>query len=228
MQNRNNEMNIEEKIAEINKKENFTTSDLEVITAILRERCPWDREQTHESSRQCFIEEVYEACEAIDKKDPENLCEELGDVLLQVLFHAKMSQEEGQFDYSDVVNGICRKLIVRHPHVFGDTAAETTAQVLSNWDKIKADTKGQKDPADTVRDVPLALPALMRAQKIAKRAAKAGFYELPELPKDKDINAVKCEIGEKLFELCALAQKLDVSAEEALCEKSENFLHEIH
>lgn len=221
-------MNIDEKIAEINNKESFTTEDLETITAILRERCPWDREQTHESSRICFIEEVYEACDAIDKKDPENLCEELGDVLLQVLFHAKMSQEDGQFDYSDVVNGICRKLIVRHPHVFGDTAAETTAQVLSNWDKIKADTKGQKDPVDTVRDVPKALPALMRAQKIAKRASKAGLYNLPETNKAGDAEELKRWIGEELFELCALAQRLDISAEEALCEKSNSFLLEIH
>lgn len=221
-------MNIDEKIAEINNKDSFTTDDLETITAILRERCPWDREQTHESSRICFIEEVYEACDAIDKKDPENLCEELGDVLLQVLFHARMSQEDGQFDYGDVVNGICRKLIVRHPHVFGDTAAETTAQVLSNWDKIKADTKGQKDPVDTVRDVPTALPALMRAQKIAKRAAKAGLYELPDVEPDADKENLKRKIGEELFKICALAQALDVSAEEALCEKSNSFLRNIH
>ena len=220
-------MNIDAQIEIINNKEDFTTADLDMITAILRERCPWDREQTHESSRQCFIEEVYEACDAIDKKDPENLCEELGDVLLQVLFHAKMSEEDGQFNYADVVNGICRKLIVRHPHVFGDVKAKTTEQVLSNWDKIKADTKGQKDPADTVRDVPNALPALMRAQKIAKRAAKAGICELPEVP-GGDREAQKREIGEKLFELCALAQSLDISAEEALCEKSNRFLNEIH
>lgn len=221
-------MNIDEKIAEINKKESFDTADLELITVILRDRCPWDREQTHESSRQCFIEEVYEACDAIDKKDPENLCEELGDVLLQVLFHAVMSQEDGQFNYSDVVNGICRKLIVRHPHVFGDVAAETTAQVLSNWDKIKADTKGQKDPADTVRDVPLALPALMRAQKIAKRASKAGLYTLPETAPETDLEAKKREIASKLFELCAEAQSLDVSAEEILAEENERFLQNIH
>lgn len=221
-------MNIDEKIREINEKKSFDTADLELITAILRDRCPWDREQTHESSRQCFIEEVYEACDAIDKKDPENLCEELGDVLLQVLFHARMSQEDGQFDYSDVVNGICRKLIVRHPHVFGDTAAETTAQVLSNWDKIKADTKGQKNPADTVRDVPLALPALMRAQKIAKRAAKAGMYNLPESAQNKEKDELKREIAAKLFELCALAQSLDVSAEELLAEENERFLQKIH
>lgn len=221
-------MNIDEKIKEINAKQSFDTADLEIITVILRDRCPWDREQTHESSRQCFIEEVYEACDAIDKKDPENLCEELGDVLLQVLFHARMSQEDGQFDYSDVVNGICRKLIVRHPHVFGDVAAETTAQVLSNWDKIKADTKGQKDPADTVRDVPLALPALMRAQKIAKRASKAGMYKLPEVSDNTDKEAKKREIASKLFELCALAQSLDVSAEELLAEENERFLKDIH
>ena len=221
-------MNIDEKIKEINAKQSFDTADLELITVILRDRCPWDREQTHESSRQCFIEEVYEACDAIDKKDPENLCEELGDVLLQVLFHARMSEEDGQFNYADVVNGICRKLIVRHPHVFGDVAAETTAQVLSNWDKIKADTKGQKDPADTVRDVPLALPALMRAQKIAKRASKAGMYNLPELPDNIDKEAKKREISVKLFELCAIAQSLDVSAEELLAEENERFLNDIH
>ena len=221
-------MNIDEKIKEINAKQSFDTDDLELITEILRDRCPWDREQTHESSRQCFIEEVYEACDAIDKKDPENLCEELGDVLLQVLFHARMEEEEGRFNYGDVGNGICRKLIVRHPHVFGDVAADTPAQVLSNWDKIKADTKGQKDPADTVRDVPLALPALMRAQKIAKRASKAGMYKLPEFDENVDKEAKKREIAAKLFELCALAQSLDVSAEELLAAENERFLTDIH
>lgn len=99
--------------------------------------CPWDREQTHKSIRNGFIEEVYEAADAIDNNDNENLCEELGDVLLQVVFHSQIAREENSFTVDDVIDGICNKLIYRHPHVFGDTVAETSQEVLENWDKLK-------------------------------------------------------------------------------------------
>ena len=120
--------------------ERMTAADLRMITALLRspDGCPWDREQTHESVRENFIEETYEVVEAIDNRDPVLLCEELGDVLLQVMFHARMEEERGSFTFDDVCNGICRKLILRHPHVFGDTEVSGTAQVLDNWDAIKA------------------------------------------------------------------------------------------
>ena len=215
-----------ELIEYINSKTGFTTDDLLVITTLLRHKCPWDAEQTHESVRTCFIEEVYEACDAIDRGDPENLCEELGDVLFQVLFHAEMAKEEKSFDYSDVINGVCRKLIVRHPHVFGDVSAETSAQVLNNWDKIKAKTKGQSASA-TVADVPRALPALMRAQKLAKRAAKAGLYEHSKALSGMDPEDAERVLGARLFDLCSAAEAAGINAEEALTDKNDAFLSEI-
>lgn len=192
--------------------------DLCEIMKYLRVGCPWDKEQTHESIRTCFIEEVYEVCDAIDKKDPELMCEELGDVLLQVVFHAQMAEEDGEFTLGDAVDGICRKLIIRHPHVFGDVKADTSGEVLYNWDKIKADTKGQKTVADTVRDVPKALPGLMRAQKTAKRAAKGDSYTLEDRELDFD------SLGEELFKLCSAAQRAGIDAEEALTRYCDRFI----
>ena len=214
-------------IAEINSKSEYSADDLVKITTLLRHKCPWDAEQTHESVRQCFIEEVYEACDAIDKKDAENLCEELGDVYFQVLFHAEMAKEEGAFTLGDVINGVCRKLIVRHPHVFGDGAAKTSAEVLNNWDKIKAKTKGQTEKTDPVKDVPRALPALMRAQKLAKRASKAGLYDKSDELCGVGQTEAKRLLGEQLFRLCGAAEAAGISAEEALMEQNERFLSEI-
>ena len=221
-------MTDEKLIEEINSKNEYSAEDLVKITTLLRHKCPWDAEQTHESVRKCFIEEVYEACDAIDNKDPENLCEELGDVLFQVLFHAELAKEEGLFTLDDVINGVSRKLIVRHPHVFGDAAASTSAEVLNNWDKIKAKTKGQKTGAETVRDVPHALPALMRAQKTAKRAAKAGLYEHTDDLGELSGEEAKKELGSRLFRLCSAAEKAGIDAEEALIEETERFLSDIH
>ncbi len=220
-------MNDEKLIDEINAKNEYSADDLVKITTLLRHRCPWDAEQTHESVRQCFIEEVYEAIDAINRKDPDNLCEELGDVFFQVLFHAEMAKEEGAFTLDDVINGVCRKLIVRHPHVFGDAAVSNSAEVLKNWDKIKQKTKGQKDPAEAVKDVPRALPALMRAQKIAKRAAKAGLYTQSDELCGMNPEEAEKALGERLFSLCGAAEKAGISAEEALTGKSDRFLSEI-
>ena len=152
-------------------------SSLVRIMALLRaeDGCPWDREQTHESIRANMIEETYEVVEAIDRKDSAMLCEELGDVLLQVVFHAQMEEEENGFDFDDVCDGICQKLILRHPHIFGDVVAKTSEQVLKNWDEIKKKEKGQNTASDTLRSVPAVLPALMRAEKVQHRAAKTGF-----------------------------------------------------
>lgn len=136
---------------------------------------PWDREQDHHSIRRNFIEETYEVCEAIDNDDPVLLQEELGDVLLQVAFHARMEEEAGRFDFGDVCDGICKKLIVRHPHVFGETKVADSGEVLVNWDRIKERTKGQKTATETLRSVSAALPALMRSEKVQHRAAKVGF-----------------------------------------------------
>jgi len=211
-----------DKAREYLNKERYTVDDLLEIMKFLRIGCPWDREQTHETIRQCFIEEVYEVCDAIDKKDPELMCEELGDVLLQVVFHAQMAEEKGEFTFSDSVDGICRKLVLRHPHVFGETEADTVGKVLNNWDKIKQDSKGQKTVKDTLVDVPLALPALMRAQKIAKRASKGSCYELEKCEKPMD----KRMLGEELFKLCSKAQSLGFDAEEALYEYCSSFIED--
>lgn len=158
-------------------KENYNFNDLVEIVKILRapDGCPWDREQTHKSIRSNFIEETYEAVEAIDTDDLDLLKEELGDVLLQVALHAEIESEQGTFDINDVCDGICKKLIIRHPHVFGDVNADTTEQVLKNWDAIKMKTKSQKTQTQAILSVSKALPSLMRSTKIQQKAAKVGF-----------------------------------------------------
>ena len=137
--------------------------------------CPWDREQTHSSIRRNFLEETYEVLDAIDHDDASGMCEELGDVLMQVAFHAQIEAERGRFTMANVVDGVARKLVYRHPHVFGDVQADTSQQVLANWDVLKRREKGQRSTADAVEAVPHTLPALWRAEKIQSKTAKAGF-----------------------------------------------------
>lgn len=148
-------------------KDKYSFDDLVEIVKILRAPggCPWDREQTHRSIRSNFIEETYEAVEAIDNDNKTLLKEELGDVLLQVALHCEMEREEQCFDIGDVCDGICRKLIVRHPHVFGDRSADDAVQALSHWDDIKMKTKSQLTYTESMRSVSRALPALMRSEK---------------------------------------------------------------
>ena len=159
------------------KKDKYTVDDLVEIMSLLRSEngCPWDREQTHASIRKNFIEETYEAVEAIDEDNPDKLKEELGDVLLQVVFHAQMEKEKGNFDFNDVCDGICKKLIVRHPHVFGNEKADSAEKVLDRWEEIKNETKEQTGGA-TLDAVPKQLPALMRCAKLQHRAEKAGGF----------------------------------------------------
>ncbi|MBO4584061.1 MAG: nucleoside triphosphate pyrophosphohydrolase [Clostridia bacterium] len=211
-------------------KDKYAFQDLVDIMALLRSPggCPWDREQTHESIRKNFIEETYEACEAIDNHDTANLREELGDVLLQVLFHAQMEKEEGRFDIGDVIDEVCKKLVVRHPHIFGDVTAETADKVLENWEDIKIRTKGQTEGKKRLEDVPKSLPALMRGYKVVKRAEKAGadFGSPEEVAEDaeKQIDAlVASENGKKeeimgkiLINLVILAKKFEIEPEECL------------
>ena len=138
--------------------------------------CPWDAEQTHSSIRRNFLEETYEVLDAIDRDDPHAMCEELGDVLMQVAFHAQIESEAGRFTMDDVVDGVAKKLVYRHPHVFGGTMeADTSEQVLVNWEALKRKEKGQRSTADAVESVPHTLPALWRAEKIQSKTAKAGF-----------------------------------------------------
>lgn len=222
-------------------KEAYTISDLLEIMRILRapDGCPWDKVQTHESIRQNFIEETYEVVEAIDKADYALMREELGDVLMQVIFHSIMEEETGRFTFDDVCDETCKKLIIRHPHVFGNVNAETPDEVLRNWDAIKMQTKSQKKFADSVDDVAKSLPALMRAQKVQKRSAKSGMdfkdaedaaakipEELGELKEaisagNKDKLAE--ELGDLLFSVVNVARFVGVDAEEALTGATDKF-----
>ena len=166
-----------EKIEYLLSKDNYSFDDLVLIVTILRSEggCPWDMEQTHKSLRRDFIEETYEVIEAIDTDNPALLREELGDVMLQVVFHADIEREEGRFDISGVASDICAKLIHRHPHVFGEVKVSDADEVLRNWDKIKGVEKQRVTHTDKLRSIPPMLPALMRASKIAGKAFKDGY-----------------------------------------------------
>ena len=224
-------------------KPKYGFEDLLQIMKMLRAPggCPWDREQTHKSIRQNFIEETYEVIEAIDTEDRELLKEELGDVLLQVVFHSEMESEVGSFDINDVCDGICKKLIVRHPHIFADVKADTTDEVLSNWDKIKMQTKSQKTQSDAMDSVSKSLPSLMRSEKLQKKAAKVGFdwpdvsgalqkveeetQELKKAIEDGDKKGMEEELGDLLFSVVNVSRFLKVDSEEALyhaCDKFTN------
>lgn len=223
-------------------KEKYDINDLLEIMRILRSEngCPWDREQDHKSIRKDFLEETYEVVEAIDTEDSELLLEELGDVLLQVVFHSRIEEEKGGFDFGDVADGICQKLIVRHPHVFGDVTAETSGEVLKNWNNIKQQTKGQETYSETLESVCTALPALMRAQKVGQRAKRAGMdfkdvsqviecleseiAELKEAIAENDSGNIGEEMGDVLFSCVNLARHLDCDAEESLTRSTDKFM----
>ena len=224
------------------KKESYRISDLIRIMELLRSEggCPWDREQDHHSIRMNFLEETYEVMDAIDRENPEMLREDLGDVLLQVVFHCRMEQEAGRFDFDDVCDEICKKLIVRHPHIFGGITVSGTGEVLSNWDKIKAETKGQKTITERLRSVPAVFPALMRSQKVQHRAAKAGFdypdgewamrgleselRELQEAIAQGDQAQIDEELGDLLFSAVNVARFVHTDPEDALAKSCEKFI----
>ena len=225
-------------MVDFQKKERYDFRDLEQVMALLRAPggCPWDREQTHQSIRRNMLEEAYEVVEAIDEQSPEHLQEELGDVLLQVVFHACMAQEKGWFNLDDVVNGVCQKLVFRHPHVFGDVVADDTAKALNAWDDQKKEEKGQKTAGDTLDSVARSLPALMRAEKIQDKARKAGFdwnetgcaveklsEEVEELKQAiREQSNTEEELGDVLFAAAKVGRFLGHDSEEALhgtCEK---------
>lgn len=223
-------------------KEQYNVNDLLKIMKLLRSEngCPWDREQTHQSIRKNLIEETYEAVEAIDCEDTELLKEELGDVLLQVVFHTQMEIEQGHFDFDDVADGVCKKLILRHPHIFSTVVANTADEVLANWDRIKKQEKGQETATDTLCSVSTALPALMRAQKVQQRAARAGFdydnltqamadldsevVELKEALASNTLEAVKEELGDLIFAAVNVARFSQFDTEEALTVSTEKFI----
>ena len=221
-------------------KDRYNIQDLVNVMALLRtpEGCPWDREQTHESIRRNMLEEAYEVVEAIDEKNPEHLKEELGDVLLQVVFHACMAQEKGWFDFSDVVHGVCHKLVYRHPHVFGSIQADDTEGALDAWEAQKQEEKGQKSAGDTLDAVARSLPALIRAEKIQGKARKAGFdwdetdraveklsEEVEELKQAirEDSNTQE-ELGDVLFAAAKVGRFLEIDSEQALHNTCEKFI----
>lgn len=230
-------------MVDFQQKSNYSIDDLIEIVKLLRGEggCPWDREQTHESIKADFIEETCEAIEAIDLKDTELLREELGDVLLQVVFHCRLEEEVGSFRFEDICDGICKKLIVRHPHVFGSVQADNTDQVLKNWDAIKMQTNGQESYTDTLTSVAKSLPALMRAQKVGKRAMRAGMdfrtaqdaidcianekAELDAAVANGDKKNIEEELGDLLFSCVNAARHLGVDAELALKASTEKFIN---
>ena len=222
---------------ELKNKEKFCFDDLVEIMKILRspDGCPWDREQTHKSILHNLIEETYEAIEAIATDDDELLCEELGDVLLQVVFHSRMAEDENSFDINDVLDGLCKKLIIRHPHVFGDVVADTVGEVLVNWDAIKQKQKKRKTTTEAMEGISRALPSLMRAAKIGEKARKVGFdFPNAESAAEKvkeelhevltaDESTVEEEIGDLLFAAVNLARIYGVEPEGALTKASDKF-----
>lgn len=223
-------------------KDAYKIEDLRRIMELLRGEngCPWDREQNHKSIRVNLLEEAYEAADAIDRGSNADLCEELGDVLLQVVFHARMAEEEGSFTLDDVADGICKKLILRHPHIFGDVTVSGSTEVLDNWDRIKRVEKQQETALATLESVPKAFPALMRAQKVGKRASKAGFdWDAADGAFDKiaeetdelrvamasgEREKMAEELGDLLFSVVNVARFLKVDAEDALQSATDKFI----
>ena len=222
------------------KKESYDVSDLEQIVAILRGPggCPWDAEQTHESVRREFLEETYEVVEAIDEGNSDHLKEELGDVLLQVVFHAQMEKEAGRFDLHDAADGICKKLIYRHPHVFAQVEVSGTGEVLENWDQLKRVEKHQQTHTDALNSVARSLPSLWRAEKVQKKARKAGFdwddasgpmeklqEELEELKTAvAEGSNIEEELGDLLFAAVNLSRFVGVDCEQALTAATDKFI----
>ncbi len=210
----------------------YTFEDLVKVMERLRRECPWDREQTHESLKKYLIEEAYEVLDAIDSKDDEKLKEELGDLLLQPVFHSQIAKERGAFDIGDVIDTLVRKLIERHPHVFGDAKPE---DVLKNWEKKKMEKR-----ESILEGIPKHLPALMRSQKLQDKASQVGFdftdisqvfekiqeeiEELKESLRDNDKENIKHEIGDILTAVVELARFVGVDAESALQEANDRFI----
>lgn len=214
----------------------YTVQDLPEIVRILRGPggCPWDQAQTHESIRRDFLEEVYEVMEAIERKDPAALKEELGDVMLQVAFHTVLEDETGGLTLDEVADGVCKKLIYRHPHVFGEVTVSGTEEVLSNWEQLKRAEKDQKSTTDALEAVARTLPALWRAEKVQKKAQKAGYCppdpqkeltdRLDTLRAGIQTGDMERAVGELLFAAVELARQHKVDPEVALNKATEVFI----
>ncbi|MCI8525702.1 MAG: nucleoside triphosphate pyrophosphohydrolase [Oscillospiraceae bacterium] len=220
-------------------KDRYGYEDMVRLIHLLRspDGCPWDQAQTHASIRRNFLEETYEVLEAIDEDDPAHLCEELGDVLTQVVFHGDMEQDAGRFTLEDVYDGVCKKMIRRHPHIFGQAQASGAEDVLVSWDAIKREEKGQDTFTDTLTAVPRNLPANWRAEKLIKKASRAGFAwsgpeeaieklseEVSELRQAAGAADAREELGDTLFAAVGAACALGADPEEVLHEACEKFI----
>jgi len=223
-------------------KKKYTVDDLMDILAKLRGEggCPWDKVQTHDSIKNNMIEEAYEAVDALEKGDDAMFANELGDVLLQVAFHAQIARERGAFDFGDVVGEICRKMIDRHTHVFGSDKADDDTQALDTWEKNKKKEKGLYTQTELMRDVIPMLPSLIRAEKVQKKAANVGFDwaevggavsksyeevgELEQAIANGDQANMEEEIGDLLFSVVNVARFCKVNAEEALRHATDKFI----
>lgn len=227
-------------MVDFQQKDKYEFEDLLRIMEILRapDGCMWDREQDHQSIRRNFIEETYEVCEAIDEQDAEHLKEELGDVLLQVVFHTQMEKEKGVFDIGDVADGVCKKLIFRHPHIFGSVEVGSSEEILRNWDALKRVEKHQETDTAALDSVARSLPGLIRAEKLQKKAAKVGFdwenvqgaldkvaEETAELQQAMNGSGdVEEELGDLLFAMVNVARHLKVDPERALEKTCDKFI----
>jgi len=223
----------EKSVNDLMHEEKHDFASLVDIMKILRSEngCPWDREQDHKSIRANFIEETYEVVEAIDNQDSALLREELGDVLLQVIFHARISEEDGEFSINVVIHDICAKLIHRHPHIFGNVQADTSDVVLENWEKIKKEEKQRVGLSGTLQSIPPSLPALMRAQKVVKKCAKenlspcskdalnhlkASAVHLASEGTSENKDTLRKDLREILVSASVVAQANELDAEEIL------------
>lgn len=225
-----------EQIKAFGKKEKYTLSDIRELVAILRsdDGCAWDREQTHQSVRNAMIEETYEFIEGLDKNDQTLMREELGDVLFQVFFHARIAEEDKEFDIDDIADEICKKMVLRHPHVFGDVTVKDSGEVLKNWETIKKAEKSRDTLEKQLESVSKALPSLIRAEKLLSRCKKEGIFverdpeklirniseKAASLTPDADSRA----IGELLFAVTNLSYALKINSEQALYETNDNFI----
>ena len=213
------------------------------ILRVLRKECPWDRKQTHDSLTGCMLEEAYEAVDAINEENYDNLKEELGDVLLQTIFHSLLAEEESRFDMTAVINADCEKMIRRHPHVFSDTEAKSIDNVLEKWENIKRQESDWNSQSERHRDVPKALPALIRSRKVQERASEIGFdwddisgiflkireetQELREAYEDQGREGIVEELGDLLFSIVNISRFLGIDAEESLTHATDKFIRRV-
>jgi tetrapyrrole methylase family protein/MazG family protein len=211
------------------------------IVATLRgpDGCPWDKKQDHTSIGACMLEELHELFEAVEQNDAKNMCEELGDLLLHILFHAQIAKENGRFTIDEVAASINEKLIRRHPHVFGDTKVSSTQEVLHNWETIKNGEKGKESRTSALDGVPRTLPALLKAEKLQKKAARVGFdwdetpqvldkveeefREFTEAAAQGHTEQAREELGDVLFSIVNVARHYGFCAEDALRAMTEKF-----